>query len=70
MKSILFILMSIIALPVMAQTNNSPRVIKDTRKAKIVVDQGKTKLLLKSGITNNGYYKYSPNIVLELDKKT
>lgn len=52
MKAVLVIMLSLFALPIMAQTNKGPQVVKETPKAKVVTENGKTKLILKSGREN------------------
>lgn len=63
MKAVLVIMLSLFALPIMAQTNKGPQVIKDTPKAKVVVENGKTKLVLKTGQQKN-------NIEINVDNNT
>jgi hypothetical protein len=53
MKTMLIVAMSFMALPLMAQTNKGPQVVKETPKAKVVTEKGKTKLILKSGQEKN-----------------
>lgn len=52
-KTIVIVLLSFIALPLMAQTNKGPQVVKETPKAKVITENGKTKLVLKSEQENN-----------------
>ena len=40
-------------MPLMAQTNKGPQVVKETPNAKVVVENGKTKLILKTGQQKN-----------------
>ena len=63
MKTIFFVVMSFMALPLMAQTNKGPQVVKETPKAKVVVENGKTKLVLKSG-------QKKDNIEINVDNNT
>ena len=62
-KTIVIVLLSFIALPLMAQTNKGPQVVKETPKAKVVVEKGKTKLVLKTGQQKN-------NIEINVDNNT
>jgi len=53
MKSMLIVMLSFMALPLMSQTNKGPQVIKETPKGKVVIEKGKTKLVLKTGLEKN-----------------
>lgn len=59
----LVIMLSFIALPMMAQTNKGPQVVKETPKAKVVTENGKTKLVLKTG-------QKKDNIEINVDNNT
>ncbi len=63
MKAMLIVVLSFMALPLMAQTNKGTQVIKETPKAKVVTENGKTKLILKSGLEKN-------NIEINVDNNT
>lgn len=70
MKAVLIILMSLMALPSMAQTSKDPLVKKETKNAKVIVEKGKTKLILKSGIKKNSFSNYSHDIEIVVDNNT
>ena len=67
MKAMLVIMLSFIALPMMAQTNKGSQVVKETPKAKVVTENGKTKLVLKSGREKSKVSSYSYDIEINND---
>jgi hypothetical protein len=70
MKAVLVITLSLFALPLMAQTNRVPQVVKETPKAKVVTEKGKTKLILKSGREKSKISSYSYDIEINVDSNT
>ena len=70
MKTLFFVVLSFMALPLMAQTNKGPRIVKETPKAKVIVENGKTKLVLKSGREKSKYNSYSYDIEINVDNNT
>ena len=59
MKAVLIITLSFFVFPMVAQS----QVVKETPKAKTVIEKGKTKLVLKSGVEKN-------NIEINVDNNT
>lgn len=70
MKAMLIVVLSFMALPMMAQTNKGPQVVKETPKAKVVTESGKTKLILKSGREKSKISGYSYDIEINVDNNT
>lgn len=70
MKTVFIVVLSFMALPMMAQTNKGPQVVKETPKAKVVTENGKTKLILKTGREKSKYNSYSCDIEINVDKNT
>jgi hypothetical protein len=69
-KALLIVMLSIMALPMMAQTNKGPQVVRETPQAKVVTEKGKTKLILKSGREKSKYNSYSYDIEINVENNT